>query len=102
MRVLKTDGVLIFKWSEYDIPATEVWKSIGNKPLFGHHSGKSSKTFWALNRMNSEGYSDNTAEKAMREYNRMPSKKKANISGFNNAPERIYSNMDELTRGLIE
>lgn len=34
--------------------------------------------------------------------NYTPPKKKANISGFNNAPERIYSNMDELTRGLIE
>ena len=47
MRVLKTDGVLIFKWSEYDIPAADVWKAIGRKPLFGHHSGKNSKTFWA-------------------------------------------------------
>lgn len=47
MRVLKPDGVLIFKWSEYDIPAAEVWKAIGQKPLFGHHSGKKSKTFWA-------------------------------------------------------
>ena len=46
MRVLKPDGVLIFKWSEYDIPAEEVWKAIGQKPLFGHHSGKKSKTFW--------------------------------------------------------
>lgn len=46
MRVLNTDGVLIFKWSEYDIPASEVWKAIGQKPLFGHHSGKKSKTFW--------------------------------------------------------
>lgn len=46
MRVLKPDGVLIFKWSEYDIPAAEVWKAIGQKPLFGHHSGKQSKTFW--------------------------------------------------------
>ena len=46
MRVLKPDGVLIFKWSEYDIPATDVWKAIGRKPLFGHHSGKNSKTFW--------------------------------------------------------
>lgn len=46
MRVLKTDGVLIFKWSEYDIPAADVWKAIGQKPLFGHHSGKNSKTFW--------------------------------------------------------
>ena len=47
MRVLKPDGVLIFKWSEYDIPAVEVWKAIGEKPLFGHHSGKQSRTFWA-------------------------------------------------------
>ncbi len=46
MRVLKPNGVLIFKWSEYDIPAAEVWKAIGQKPLFGHHSGKNSKTFW--------------------------------------------------------
>lgn len=47
MRVLKPDGVLVFKWSEYDIPANDVWKAIGRKPLFGHHSGKNSKTFWA-------------------------------------------------------
>lgn len=46
MRVLKPDGVLIFKWSEYDIPAGEVWEAIGQKPLFGHRSGKQSKTFW--------------------------------------------------------
>ena len=46
MRVLKPDGVLIFKWSEYDIPAADVWRAIGRKPLFGHHSGKKSKTFW--------------------------------------------------------
>lgn len=46
MRVLKQDGVLIFKWSEYNIPAEKVWKAIGQKPLFGHHSGKQSKTFW--------------------------------------------------------
>lgn len=47
MRVLKPDGVLIFKWNEYDIPAAEVWEALGQKPLFGHHSGKQSKTFWA-------------------------------------------------------
>lgn len=46
MRVLKPDGVLIFKWSEHDIPAAKVWKAIGKKPLFGHHSGKSMRTFW--------------------------------------------------------
>lgn len=47
MRVLKPDGVLVFKWSEYDIPAQDVWDAIGQKPLFGHHSGKKSTTFWA-------------------------------------------------------
>lgn len=47
MRVLKPDGVLIFKWSEYDISAERVWKAIGQKPLFGHHSGKKMGTFWA-------------------------------------------------------
>lgn len=45
MRVLKPDGVLIFKWSEYDIPAADVWKAIGKKPLFGHHSGKKAEHF---------------------------------------------------------
>lgn len=47
MRVLEPYGVLVFKWNEYDIPAADVWKAIGRKPLFGHHSGKNSKTFWA-------------------------------------------------------
>jgi SAM-dependent methyltransferase len=47
MRVLKPDGVLIFKWSEVQIPAADVWKAIGQKPLFGHHSGKKMNTFWA-------------------------------------------------------
>lgn len=46
MRVLKPDGVLVFKWSECNIPAERVWKAIGQKPLFGHHSGKKSNTFW--------------------------------------------------------
>lgn len=47
MRVLKPDGVLVFKWSETQIPAEKVWKAIGQKPLFGHHSGKKSGTYWA-------------------------------------------------------
>ena len=48
MRVLKPDGVLIFKWNEYDIPADKVWRAIGQRPLFGHHSGKKSLTFWGV------------------------------------------------------
>lgn len=46
MRVLKDYGTLIFKWSEIQIPTSKVIKAIGHKPLFGHISGKSSKTHW--------------------------------------------------------
>ena len=46
MRVLKTNGTLIFKWNEIDIPTREIIKAIGMEPLFGHRSGKQSKTHW--------------------------------------------------------
>ena len=47
MRVLKTHGVLIFKWSEYQIPVRKIWKAIGQTPLFGTRCGKAAKTIWA-------------------------------------------------------
>ena len=46
MRVLKPNGTLIFKWSEIDIPVSEIIKTCGVEPLFGHKSGKASKTHW--------------------------------------------------------
>jgi ubiquinone/menaquinone biosynthesis C-methylase UbiE len=46
MRVLKPYGTLILKWSEHDIPVGEVIKAIGYGPLYGHRSGKKSKTHW--------------------------------------------------------
>lgn len=45
-RVLKPEGVLIFKWSECDIPLKEILKLTPGKPLFGHRSGKRQKTHW--------------------------------------------------------
>jgi 23S rRNA G2069 N7-methylase RlmK/C1962 C5-methylase RlmI len=45
-RVLKIGGVLIFKWNEYHIPLSDILKCTDQKPLFGHKSGKSSKTHW--------------------------------------------------------
>lgn len=45
-RVLKPDGILIFKWSEFDIPLREILKLTPEKPLFGHKSGKQQKTHW--------------------------------------------------------
>ena len=40
MRVLKPDGVLIFKWSDTSISTREVIEALGEEPLFGHRSGK--------------------------------------------------------------
>jgi ubiquinone/menaquinone biosynthesis C-methylase UbiE len=46
MRVLKTNGTLIFKWSEIRIPVSKVVDVIGVQPLFGHPTGKAGKTIW--------------------------------------------------------
>jgi hypothetical protein len=46
MRVLEDYGVLIFKWSEVQIPLRDVLKAIQAEPLFGHRSGKNMNTHW--------------------------------------------------------
>ena len=46
IRVLDDYGVLIFKWSEVQIPLSRILDVIDAKPLFGHKSGKASKTHW--------------------------------------------------------
>lgn len=46
MRVLKPNGVLIFKWNEAQINLNKILKVIGERPLFGHTSGKHGKTKW--------------------------------------------------------
>ena len=47
-RVLKTNGFLVFKWNESDVPLKEILKLTKYKPLFGHPSGKAQKTHWVL------------------------------------------------------
>lgn len=46
MRVLDDFGVLIFKWNESEIKVSELLKVVENTPLFGHTSGRQSKTMW--------------------------------------------------------
>lgn len=45
-RVLHDDGVLIFKWSEIQVPLREILQLAPYPPLFGNRSGKHSKTHW--------------------------------------------------------
>jgi len=45
-RVLDKDGVLIFKWSEVQIPLREILPLSPYPPLFGHRTGKHMNTHW--------------------------------------------------------
>lgn len=45
MRVLKTNGTLIFKWNEDQVSLQEVMQAIDYKPLFGN---RRSKTHWLV------------------------------------------------------
>jgi hypothetical protein len=47
-RVLKTNGTLIFKWSEVSIPLKEILLLTPEKPVLGHPSGKRMGTHWVL------------------------------------------------------
>lgn len=46
MRVLKPNGTLVFKWNESEIKAIEILSLIPYEPLFGHITGRQSKTIW--------------------------------------------------------
>ncbi|MBC2190521.1 methyltransferase domain-containing protein [Listeria booriae] len=45
MRVLKLNGILIFKWNEDQIKLSEIMKLITQEPLFGN---KRAKTHWLV------------------------------------------------------
>lgn len=45
-RVLKNEGVLVFKWNETQVPVREVLALTPHKPLFGQVSGRSGMTHW--------------------------------------------------------
>lgn len=45
-RVLAPHGVLVFKWAEDQIKVRDLLALTPHKPLFGHKSGRNSKTHW--------------------------------------------------------
>lgn len=46
MRVLKPNGILIFKWSEVQVPLSKILPLFSVRPLFGNRSGKHMTTHW--------------------------------------------------------
>lgn len=47
-RVLRNEGTLIFKWSDYEIPVSQILALTPEKPLIGQQSGKQGKTHWIV------------------------------------------------------
>lgn len=45
-RVLRPNGTLVFKWNEDQIPVSDVLALTPELPLYGHRSGKQSRTHW--------------------------------------------------------
>jgi len=45
-RVLRPNGILVFKWNECNIPVKEILELTTVKPLFGHRCGKHLNTHW--------------------------------------------------------
>lgn len=45
-RVLKPNGVLVFKWNEDQIKVKEILVLTDKKPLFGHTTNRSKTTHW--------------------------------------------------------
>ena len=46
MRVLKPNGILVFKWNERDIKTRMILDLIEIEPLFGHTTGSNAQTMW--------------------------------------------------------
>ncbi len=47
-RVLATDGVLVFKWNETQVPVAQILALTPEKPLFGNRCGKNAKSHWIV------------------------------------------------------
>lgn len=47
-RVLIPNGTLVFKWNEDQIKVSDILKLVDFKPLYGHKSGRNSKTIWLV------------------------------------------------------
>lgn len=61
-RVLRPEGVLIFKWNEHEVPLSHVLALTPEKPLFGNRGGKAAKSHWIVFMKSSDSASDPTGE----------------------------------------
>ncbi len=48
LRVLRPDGVLVFKWNENQVKVAEVLALCSIRPLFGHPTGRKGLTHWLV------------------------------------------------------
>lgn len=48
LRVLKETGVLVFKWSDAEVPIKDVLATIGRQPLFGDKQTVKATKYWMV------------------------------------------------------
>ncbi|MCU1301992.1 MAG: methyltransferase [Candidatus Sulfotelmatobacter sp.] len=53
-RVLRPQGILIFKWNEHEIPVSRVLALTPEKPLIGNRCGRAAKSHWIVFTKNEE------------------------------------------------
>ncbi len=47
-RILRDNGILIFKWCSIEIPLSRVLALTPHAPMFGHNTGNHAKTHWCV------------------------------------------------------
>lgn len=47
-RVLRPEGVLIFKWNEREVPVGQILSLTTERPLFGNRNGRMNQTHWIV------------------------------------------------------
>jgi SAM-dependent methyltransferase len=47
-RVLRPEGVLVFKWNEHEVPLSQILALTPERPLFGNRGGKAAKSHWLV------------------------------------------------------
>lgn len=47
-RVLRSEGTLVFKWNETQVPLKDVLALTPEKPLFGQQTGRGMRTHWLV------------------------------------------------------
>lgn len=102
MRVLKTNGTLIFKWNEQQIKVSDILKAITDyKPIFGHRTTIKNQTIWMAFMTPFPAILSLVPQK---EYKRMTKEEYEEMRNTIDSVGKYFNSIEELTiiRDLVE